>query len=130
MVRSILLAAGSIGLALAAGGAATAQTLTQAPNFAAFKTQFCAAGGSGQHVFVMPIAIFMDEKMVECDDGTSMLRTTEPANDPGHIVFNIDPPAGSMAALDCDGKADEGMTIVAINCLPVGDEAATHKKSE
>jgi|AP12_2_1047962.scaffolds.fasta_scaffold74419_2 hypothetical protein len=127
MFRSFLLAAG---VAFMVAGTASAQTVSQAGNYSQFKDQFCAADHSGQHIFVLPMAVFSDEKSVACDNGESMLRTMEPADDPGHIVFNIDPPPDAEAAFDCDGKADEGMTTVAINCLPADEESAMHPKPQ
>lgn len=108
--------------------AASEMYVSQAGNGSQFNQQFCAANRAEQHVFVLPAAVFSDEKSITCDDGESMLRTSEPADDPGHILFNIDPPAGSKESFDCDGKADVGMTTIAINCLPVGMESKMHPK--
>jgi hypothetical protein len=129
LLRSTLLAGG---LSLAAVTTATAASelyVSEAADYTMFEEQFCAANRAEQHIFVLPTAIFSQEKGVTCDDGESMFKVAEPSDDPGHLVINIDPPAGSKTAFDCDSKADEGMTIVAINCLPVDQEAATHPKN-
>jgi hypothetical protein len=126
MFRSILLAGG---VALAMGNVAeAASTVSQAASYAEFKEQFCAADHGGEHIFVLPVAIFSEEKGVTCDNGESMFRTAEPADDAGHLVINIDPPSDAETAFDCDGKADEGMAVVAINCLPADMESAMHPK--
>ena len=106
---------------------ASDQSMSQAANFEEFTAKFCAASRTAPHIFVVPVAVF-EEQTVTCDDGDSTLRTAEPNDDPGHIVFNIDPPHGSKQSFDCDGKADVDMTPVAINCLPVAEETATHPK--
>lgn len=129
MLRSMMLAVGGFAVTMVAGPA-SAQTVNQAANAAEFNEQFCAADHTGQHIFVLPMAVFSDEKSVTCDNGESMLRTAEPADDAGHIVLNIDPPSGAETAFDCDGKADEGMTTVAINCLPADMESAMHPKPQ
>jgi hypothetical protein len=129
MARSNLLA-GGVALAMAGmADAASAQTVSQAADYAEFKTQFCAADHGAEHIFVLPVAAFSDEKGVACDNGESMFRTAEPADDPGHLIINIDPPSDSKTAFDCDGKADEGMAVVAINCLPADMESAMHPKN-
>jgi len=75
----------------------------------AFTAAFCAADRSTQHIFIVPMSVFQAGGEVTCDDGASTLRMTEPADDPGHAVVNIDPPAGVADGFDCDGKADLGM---------------------
>lgn len=129
MLRSSLIAAG-VALAIAGiADAASAQMVSQSADYSEFKTQFCAAEHDGEHIFVLPVAVFSEEKGVACDNGESMFRTAEPADDPGHLVMNIDPPSGAETAFDCDGKADEGMAMVAINCLPADMESAMHPKN-
>ena len=91
-----------------------------------FAAAFCAADRSTQHIFVVPMSVFQAGGEVTCDDGTSTVRMTEPADDPGHAVVNIDPPDGVADGFDCDGKADLGMSLIAINCLPANLESADH----
>ncbi|MEM1360787.1 MAG: hypothetical protein AAGF94_03635 [Pseudomonadota bacterium] len=91
-----------------------------------FKTAFCAADRSTQHIFIVPMSVFQTGGELSCDDGTSTLRMSEPSEDPGHAVVNIDPPSGVENGFDCDGKADLGMSLVAINCLPANLESADH----
>jgi len=129
MLRSSLLAGGLMFATVAAAAAASELYVSQATNFTMFQEQFCTANRAEQHIFVLPTAILGEEKGVTCDDGESTFRVAEPSDDPGHLVINIDPPAGSKTAFDCDSKADEGMTMVAINCLPVDEEAAMHPKN-
>jgi hypothetical protein len=107
---------------------ASAQTVSQTANYEEFTKQFCAADRGGQHVFVLPLAVFDEQNSVTCKNGDSKLRAAEPKDDPGHLVLNIDPPHGSKQSFDCDGKADIDMTIVAINCLPVSQETKEHHK--
>ena len=92
----------------------------------AFTAAFCAADRSTQHIFVVPMSVFQAGGDLTCDDGTSTLRMTEPSDDPGHAVVNIDPPEGVANGFDCDGKADLGMSLIAINCLPANLESADH----
>lgn len=91
-----------------------------------FVAAFCAADRSTQHIFVVPMSVFQAGDDLTCDDGTSTVRMTEPADDPGHAVVNIDPPDGVADGFDCDGKADLGMSLIAINCLPANLESADH----
>jgi len=129
MLRSILLAGGIAFAMVHAAEAASASVVSQAASYAEFKEQFCAADHAAEHIFVLPVTVFSEEKGVSCENGESMFRTAEPAEDPGHLVINIDPPSGAETAFDCDGKADEGMAIVAINCLPADMESAMHPKN-
>ena len=102
--------------------------VSKASSFGEFNEQFCAAKRDAQHIFIVPVAVFK-ESAIECEDGDSKLRMAEPKDDPGHMVFNIDPPSGSKGSFDCDGKADTNMTMVAINCLPVAQESASHPEN-
>lgn len=103
--------------------------VSQAQDMESFRMAFCEAPRAGEHIFVLPVSIFKDNTSFDCDDGTYGLRTSEPADDPGHMLFNVDPPHGSETSLDCDGKADIGVTMVAINCIPVSEESADHSKT-
>ncbi|MCP4328907.1 MAG: hypothetical protein GY791_10780 [Alphaproteobacteria bacterium] len=111
------------------GPAASQSMVTQAVAYDDFRNKFCAASRDFAHIFIVPIAVFDDYKSVTCSDGESTLRVSEPADDPGHKVYNIDPPHGAKKGLDCDSKADIGMTFIAINCIPADFESAGHKKS-
>ena len=101
----------------------------QARNFSEFSEQFCNASRTGEHIFVVPAEIFTSAKSISCSHGDSLLRMSEPSDDPGHAVYNIDPPSGVADAFDCDGKADIGMDRVALNCLPANSEKAGHRKT-
>lgn len=126
MLRNIVIASGL--LVMTGGFTAQAADVSQAADFAEFTQQFCAEAPDHEHIFVVPASVFSGQSSVECDGAMSMLRTSEPADDPGHIVFNIDPPKGVDMAYDCDGKADVGMNLVAINCLPASMESMDHAK--
>ena len=126
MLRLIVLSCG-LALATAAHGAAN-QMISQAANYDEFSKQFCSASRDAEHIFVLPSAVFSQQKSIKCDDGEYQLRVSEHQDDPGHNIFNIDPPHGSKASLDCDGKADIGMTTIAINCVPVAKETKSHPK--
>ena len=102
-------------------------TISSATSFKEFNEQFCSAKRDAQRIFVVPIAVFK-EQSVKCADGESKLQATEAKDDPGHMLFTIIPPSGSKDSFDCDGKADINITVVALNCLPVSQEAATHTK--
>ncbi len=103
--------------------------VTEADSFESFSSSFCSASHDAEHIFVVPAAVFSEHSEVACDNGVSGLRLSEPEDDPGHTVFNIDPPSGAPTALDCDGKADTGMETIAINCIPADMESVDHKKT-
>lgn len=126
MIRMISLI-GGIALATAAY-AETVPTVSQSKNYEDFSKKFCSADHNSQHIFILPVSVFSEQKSVKCKDGESTLRKSEPKDDPGHVVLNIDPPKGSKDGFDCDGKADLAMTLVAINCLPVSKETTAHPK--
>lgn len=111
----------------AASAQSTDVTLVRAPSAATFEASFCGADRSGAAIFVIPLNIFEDGGEIACDHGTSATRMVEPADDPGHVVLNVDPPAGVADGFDCDAKADIGMFEVALNCLPANAEAADHR---
>ncbi len=125
MIKTVL-AAAAITLA-STGAAMSGDYVTQTTGYDDFSDQFCATERNDQHIFIVPTTVFGENASVTCDDGDSMLRTSEPADDPGHTVYNIDPPEGSEAGFDCDGKADTGMSLVALNCLPANMESADHQ---
>lgn len=111
------------------GNAALADVgFTQADTADAFVEAFCAADRSGAHIFMLPLAAFEHDATLDCPDGASTMRMAEPADDPGHVVLNIDPPSGVDDGFDCDAKADIGMEFVALNCLPANAEAVDHRK--
>ena len=115
-------------LGLVAPVAHSETLLSTSGDFDEFKDQFCAADRSAAHIFVLPLSVFQANESVSCDHGESRLRLTEPASDPGHYVLNIDPPAGVADGFDCDSKADQGMDLVALNCLPANMEQGGHTK--
>jgi len=98
-------------------------------NYQNFQSKFCMANPNKEKVFILPASIFKYYKVVKCRSGTFTLRVTEPPEDIGHDVFNIDPPKGVMNAFDCDGKADIGMKTIGINCYPVRRESVSHPRT-
>ena len=116
---------------ISVGPATAGEMISQISDQSDFAKTFCAASREAPHIFVLPASLFQvgEQWGVTCDDGESTLRVSEPQDDPGHRVYNIDPPHGSKSGLDCDGKADIGMAMVAINCLPADFETAEHEKS-
>ena len=123
MKRACILA---VGATLIAPAALADGLVSDTRDADAFTAAFCAADRSTQHIFVVPMSVFQAGGDLTCDDGTSTLRMTEPSDDPGHAVVNIDPPEGVADGFDCDGKADLGMSLIAINCLPANLESADH----
>ena len=88
---------------------------------------FCAASKFHQAVFILPLKLVSEIDQLRCSQGVSVVRVTEPIDDPGHVLVNIDPPIGVSNTFDCDAKADKGMQAIAINCLRVDDESASHR---
>ena len=118
----------ALALVLTATAAAAEAPVTVSTEADAFAAAFCAADRGTQHVFVLPSSVFGERRSIDCAHGTAALRRVEPADDPGHMVVNIDPPAGVADGFDCDGKADVGMSLVAVNCLPANLESADHAR--
>ena len=116
-------------VAAATGSALADHAVVEADSFDAFQEAFCAADHDHEHIFVVPIAMFDEHESFACDSGTFGLRKSEPADDPGHGVYNVDPPHGVDSAFDCDAKADIGMTNIALNCIPVSMETEDHDKT-
>lgn len=128
MKISKLTALAVLPMALGTHAALAEGTVSNANDFASFTDSFCAADRTMEHVFVVPLSALEDNGTLNCDFGNSTIRVSEPDSDPGHYIMNIDPPTGVADGLDCDGKADKGMSQVAINCLPANMEGAGHKK--
>lgn len=53
---------------------ASAQTVSQSANAEEFTKQFCAADRGAQHIFVLPLAVFDEQKSVTCKDGDSKFK--------------------------------------------------------
>ena len=88
---------------------------------------FCTASKNHQAIFILPLKLVKEIDQISCPQGVSSVRVTELKTDPGHVLVNVDPPSGVKDTLDCDAKADVGMQAVAINCLKVGQESASHQ---
>lgn len=66
---------------------------------------------------------------MECPNGNAAIRFSEDPKDPRHALVNIDPPKVSGKGLDCDAKADIGLSLFALNFLEASMEAKQHKKN-
>ncbi|MEM0907511.1 MAG: hypothetical protein AAGJ94_09130 [Pseudomonadota bacterium] len=122
----------ALAVLVAAGFAAPAHSealVAYTKDFTAFHSAFCDAPRDGEYFFVLPVNIFEEHKTFDCADGTYTLRTTPAADDPGHMLYNVDPPHAVANGFDCDAKADTGMQSVAINCIPADLEQEGHSKT-
>ncbi|MEM9243636.1 MAG: hypothetical protein AAGA27_06220 [Pseudomonadota bacterium] len=119
-------------LSTVAFGAVFAKSSTpvfKAQDYQTFSKQFCGASSKQAAIFALPSAIFTHHNNVDCGKlGVYSLRANELSSDPGHIIYNIDPPKHAKQGFDCDGKADIGMKIIAINCYPVNLISADHHR--
>lgn len=95
-----------------------------------FQTIFCKLDPAKQSNPTIPADVYQGTvgKEFTCGDLTYKVRVTYDTSDPGHNIYNIDPPADVKKALDCDAKADTGMQNIALNCMPVSEEATEHVK--
>lgn len=119
----------ALGLSLLVTPAAASDLVTEVLDPVAFEEAFCVASRDRPHIFVVQASMFVETRSVLCQDGVSTLHSSVSADDPGHTVFSIDPPHGVENAFNCDGKADTGMAVVALNCIPVSAETAAHRKT-
>lgn len=104
-------------------------TLIKSSNFTDFQGNYCDASGEIEHILIVPAALFEENTNLTCGDVTTKIYMSESKDDPGHILYNVDPLPGVSNSLDCDGKADEGMVVIALNCLPADHESKSHKKN-
>ena len=123
--RFLVAVAVAFGLCAENAVAATTQNTIQS-QVKSFSTKLCSADKSVEHVFVVPVAVFKNSSEINCDFGKYALRYTDDKTDPGHVLYNIDPPKGVSKAFDCDAKADEGMKNIGVNCLPIDKESSDH----
>ena len=95
-----------------------------------FQAIFCQLDPGKQSHPVIPADVYQASvgQKITCGDLTYMVRVKYDTSDPGHNVYNVDPPSGVKKALDCDGKADTGMFNIALNCMPVSEEMEEHVK--
>ena len=112
-------------LSAASAVAATTQNTTQSVK-ESFASKLCSANKNAEHVFVVPVTVFKNNREISCDFGKYTLRANDDNADPGHVLYNIDPPKGVSKAFDCDAKADVGMQNIGVNCLPVDKETSDH----
>ncbi len=103
--------------------------VSQSKIFEEFKQQFCAAGHDSEHIFIVSVSVFAEHKNLECDSGSFVMRSGDPTDDPGYALYNIDPPHGVEDAFDCDAKADIGMTMIGLYCIPASQETTDHEKT-
>ena len=95
-----------------------------------FQSIFCKLDPAKQSHPIIPADVYNDAagKKFKCGEVTYGVRVHPDKDDPGHNVYNVDPPAGAKNVLDCDAKADVGMLNVALNCMPVTEETTEHIK--
>ena len=95
-----------------------------------FQTIFCKLDPAKQSHPAIPAEVYQATagKEFTCGDLTYMVRVTPDTSDPGHNLYNVDPPSDVKNALDCDAKADTGMHNIALNCMPVSEETIEHVK--
>ena len=111
--------------------------MTRCPMFAKKATihdvDFCDSDMSKERNINLPVSTF-DKQSMKCGQDVYKLRKTKDSSDPGHMVYNIDPPAMNSKqsmnsnVYDCDGKADIGMKQIAMNCFPVSQETKDHRR--
>ncbi len=95
-----------------------AQTLTE---------KFCGASQDSEHILVAPLSTLQSTSSISCSDGDYSVLVADAEADPGHIMLNISPPPASPKGLDCDGKADIGVSQAALNCFPSDKESGDHQ---
>ncbi len=105
-------------------GTASASNLS----FKNFSKKFCALNTTKSHIIATDATLFKQGKVIKCHNKNYKMRYRMDHSDHGHGLFNIDPPTNTKAALDCDGKADTGMKVIAVNCYPVSLESPGHGK--
>lgn len=80
---------------------------------------------SSEKNIIIPSSKFEDNNnTIKCKNKVYNLRKSKSNDDPGHTIYNVDPPNNN--SYDCDGKADDGIKNIAMNCLPVRDESQSH----
>lgn len=89
----------------------------------------CMDAGTTSKIIVASMELMKRTPYVACQSGNAVIRIAEDLKDPGHVLVNIDPPRGAAKGLDCDAKADIGLSFVALNCLESGMEAKSHNKN-
>ncbi|USG63207.1 hypothetical protein NBZ79_09490 [Sneathiella marina] len=106
--------------------------VSQATSYSEFTAQYCARAydtDDTEHIMILPASVFAENKTVSCGGVTTGMRMAEDTDDPGHLRYNVDPLPGVPHSLDCDAKADVGIAIIALNCLPANHESKSHKKN-
>jgi len=95
-----------------------------------FQAIFCKLDPAKQSHPAIPADVYKGAAGNEftCGELTYKVRVTPDESDPGHSLYNVDPPSGVKVALDCDAKADVGMSDIALNCMPVSEETTEHVK--
>ena len=121
----------AVSLIVGAGMSAHAQqvNLMTAYNRQQLTRAVCMDAGTTSKIIIASMDLLKSTPYVECPSGNAAIRFSEDPKDPGHALVNIDPPKGSGKGLDCDAKADIGLSFVALNCLEASMEAKQHKKN-
>ena len=91
------------------------------------KRAVCMNSGASSKLLIAKMDVVKNTKGVQCPTGIAAIRYREDISDPGHVLVNIDPPKGNNKGLDCDGKADLGLTYIGLNCLAVDLESTSHR---
>jgi len=93
-----------------------------------FQAIFCKLDPAKQSHPIIPADVYKDAagKEFTCGDLTYRVRVHPDKDDPGHNIYNVDPPGDVKNVLDCDGKADVGMRDIALNCMPISEETIEH----
>jgi len=93
-----------------------------------FQSIFCKLDSAKQSHPIIPADVYKDAagKDFTCGNLTYRVKVLSDKNDPGHNLYNVDPPNNVKDALDCDGKADIGMRDIALNCMPILEETIEH----
>lgn len=87
-----------------------------------FAKKLCKVDKKEKHIKI-PVEYFTGDKSLICSFGKYSLSVMQDdINDPGHSLYLVTPPESAKKAYDCDGKADNGITKIAMNCLLVKDK--------
>ena len=103
--------------------------LTTAYNRQELTRAVCMYAGTTSKIIIGSMDLLKSTPYVECPNGQATIRFSEDPKDPGHALVNIDPPKGNSKGLDCDAKADIGLSFIALNCLEASMEAKQHNKN-
>eukprot|EP00948_MAST-09A_sp_MAST-9A-sp1_P003374 g3374.t1 len=85
----------------------------------------CMTSGVDSKLIIARMDVLKEAKGdIDCGGWKQLLRYREDKSDPGHVLVNVDAP--TKGRLDCDGKADVGLSYIGLNCLLSRYEATDH----